>query len=175
MGCLIISMLNIAGCDEKKVGYQNSQLYDTGVISVLVPEGWQGYHGADVFNEFKENGDPNKIHVGKGVKDELELYFYPRIDIYFRDSLFSDFELNMMKNVYEKVEEIEPIQLANFIWTGFTASSMDYPYVFLFADDGSNALQVAILLENNNKKITINDEDVQLILNSIVINNQEAK
>ncbi len=165
-----MGMSCLTGC-ANEVNLQSSELYDTGIISVRVPEGWQGYHGADFFNEYDEKGNPNTIHVGKGAKEELELFSSPRIDINFKDTLFSTFELDIMKKAYDNVEDIDPITLDNFTWSGYKASSMDYPYIFLFADDGVNALHVAILLKNNDKSIAIDDQDVLYILESIKINN----
>ncbi len=155
----------------------SGELYSTGIISALVPAGWRAYHGADHHNQFGGKatgkatglGNPETIHIGKGAMDTAQLITKPRIDINFHKGLYSQLEMDFMRSAYDEVTDIAPFKFGNFSWSGYLAKTFNYPYILLFTSNGKDALQVAILLENQGETISFEDADVQFIMESIAI------
>lgn len=140
------------------------EMYDTGEFRALVPEGWQAFPVTDVFSE--DNAvDTSCFHIIKDGTSDLDLFSKPyvRFDYYGSDTM-------MMKpdsSWYENVEDVAPMQLGEHSWSGFTGEDGYGKMAVLWAEEGDIQYQVTIWLEVENKKITLEDTDVQAILASV--------
>ena len=123
-----------------------------------------GFHGADYFGDYEEGYDPNVIQIAKGAKSEIDMLSKPylMINFYADANAFSS-----SKSFYADAKDIEPIELGNYSWTGFTVENAGYPTAVLEATDGTITIQVTAILENGNEKISLDDADVQAIIASI--------
>lgn len=164
----IVAVAMLAGCsggakptDPADV---KGETFEGGNVSALVPDGWMGFHGADYFGDYEEGYDPNVIQIAKGAKSEIDMLSKPylMINFYADANAFSS-----SKSFYADAKDIEPIELGNYSWTGFTVENAGYPTAVLEATDGTITIQVTAILENGNEKISLDDADVQAIIASI--------
>ncbi|MBE6708893.1 MAG: hypothetical protein E7578_06600 [Ruminococcaceae bacterium] len=137
-----------------------SEIYDNGVIRLSVPEGWRTFIGS--------NSDgietPKKVLVYKNVNEPLEIFlragitvcYFAKGEFYFSPKMF-----------YDNVKDIDSFVLGNFEWTGYTCTSLGYPYTMLEARDDGRVFQVMVLMENGDEKISMEDADVREIIESI--------
>lgn len=138
----------------------NINQHDSGTVCVAVPEGWSVFAGTD--SEGKET--QKKLFVYKNAKDQFELFsragitvcYFPKADHYFSPKFF-----------YDNVEDMEPFLLGHYLWQGYTCTSLGYPYVMLEGKKDGEVMQVMILLQNGDEKISLSDADVQTIIESI--------
>lgn len=136
-----------------------SEIYDNGTIRVNVPEGWSAFLGAN--SEGKETA--SKVLVYKYVNEPLEIFARVGITVcYFGkgETYFSP------KWFYDDVRDIEPFILGRE-WTGYTCTSLGYPYVMLESHADGTVFQVMVLLENGDYRISMEDADVREIIESI--------
>ena len=134
--------------------------FDNGILCVIVPEGWKLFYGIDSDG----NKSPKKLHIYKGAETETDIYSKPGITVCF-------FEKNEIyistKSFYDNVCDTAPLKFGNHIWYGYTCTSLGYPYTMLDANDGGATLQVMILMSNGGQSISLEDEDVKIILESL--------
>ena len=137
-----------------------SQLYDNGVIRVKVPKGWNAFGTTD--SEGKET--LKKIFVYKNAQNPMDIFSKAGITIcYFSPK---DYYLSP-KGFYDNVEELSPISLGEYLWEGYTCTSLGYPYTMLEGKNQKGLFQVMMLMENNGERLSLEDEDVVEILASI--------
>ena len=138
----------------------NGELFDNGSVSVLVPDGWR------VFQHKDSDGTVNlrRLYVYKGAEHEFDIFtragitlcFYGKGMIYLTS-----------RNFYSDVCEIDPFTLGNYNWTGYTCTSLGYPYTVLEAEKDGCHIQLMILEKNGEHSISPEDEDVRAIIGSI--------
>jgi len=138
----------------------NGQLFDNGILRVFVPSGWKLFYGIDSDG----NASPKKLHIYKDAETEFDIFskagiticFYGKNEIYLSTRSF-----------YSDVRDIEPFERSDKLWNGFTCTSFDYPYTMLDAKHNGATFQVMILMKNGEHEISLEDEDVRSILESI--------
>lgn len=140
------------------------EMYDTGEFRALVPDGWAAFPITDVFSD-DNAADTSCFNIIKDGTSDLDLFSKPyvRFDYYGPDT-------QMMKpssEWYENVEEVAPMQLGSHSWSGFTGEDGYGKMAVLWAEEGDIQYQATIWLEVEDKKITLDDKDVQAILASV--------
>ena len=135
-----------------------------GNISVLVPDGWMGWYGPDIFQEYVELGyDPNAIQLAKDAKSEMDFLSNNNIQINYSE------DGRQRLGTMEGATDIEPFTAGGRTWTGYIYESAGLKNASLVSED--NQFSVAIGLERGDKKITLDDPDFLAILESIQVNN----
>ncbi|MDO4563442.1 MAG: membrane lipoprotein lipid attachment site-containing protein [Clostridia bacterium] len=164
----IVAVAMLAGCsggakptDPADV---KGETFDGGNVSALVPEGWMAFHGTDYFNDYEEGYDPSVINIVKDAKSELDMFTNPyvMINYYGPDSYFMS-----SRDLYDDAKDIEPMEIGSYSWSGYAHEGYGYPTAVLEATDGTISIQVTVILENGNKKISLDDAEVQAIIASI--------
>lgn len=141
------------------------EVYETSVMSVLVPDGWMVFPKADIFEEYPdEPGNPNGMQIYKGAEDEIDAFTKPGLTI---DYYNSDTTMVSPKSYYSDAEDITPFTTGDYTWEGFTATSLDKPLTVLISNDPQ--IQVSVWTDNDDGTISVDDADVQAILSSITI------
>ncbi|MBE6678547.1 MAG: hypothetical protein E7597_07115 [Ruminococcaceae bacterium] len=135
---------------------------NNGVLEVFVPDGWQHFAGTD--SDGKET--PYKLFVYKNANGPLDIFYKCGITLCFTPS---DKLYMSPKCFYDNVKDIEPITVGKYQWTGYTCTSLGYPYIMLESNTAPGILQAMLLLENGDNKIAFDDKDVKAILESINI------
>ena len=133
--------------------------FATEQFSVFVPSGWKAF-------TFTPKGrttgiDQRKVAVYKGGDQSNS----PGLTIlYYRP----DQSISTDTENFEEKEEIDPLKLDNYTWEGFFYTQSKLPYIQLKAESAEgHKFQVTILLEKNGAQISIDDADVQAMLESI--------
>ncbi len=137
-----------------------SEIYNNSVICAAVPEGWKAFEAIDSGG----NLTLKKFHVYKNAETPMDIFrkagitvcYFAKGDIYLSPRSF-----------YDNVEDIEPFELGEHLWQGYTCTSLGYPYTMLESHCDGVVFQVMILTENNGEKIALEDPDVTEILESI--------
>jgi hypothetical protein len=140
----------------------NREIFDNGILRVIVPSGWKLFYGIDADG----NESPKKLHIYKDAQTGLDVFtkagiticFYGKGEIYISPRAF-----------YDNVQDLESFALGGYIWHGYTCTSLGYPYTMLETMCDGVTFQIMILMENGEHKISLNDADVQLIIESISI------
>ena len=127
-----------------------------------MPDGWQHFAGAD--SEGKET--PFKLLVYKNVLSPVDIFAKCGITLIFTPA--DRFYLSP-KFFYDNVEDIEPLTIGRYQWTGYTCTSLGYPYIMLESKTEKGVLQGMILLKNGDNEISFDDVDVRAILESVNI------
>ena len=137
--------------------------FDSGIIKIAVPDGWMAFCGSDSGGK----ATPKKVHIYKDARRETDIFIRAGITIcYFGKQ---DYYLSP-KSFYDNVVDIEPFTLGAYTWNGYTCTSLGYPYTMLEAKHDGCVFQVMILEKNGEHEISLADEDVQAILESIIQN-----
>ena len=191
--CLMMAALGITmtGCGA-------GDTYDAGHISCTVPEGWKVFTAEDITqaassdtdeNEAEEADDeaedasdeaedtsdedmkdPDSIYLYKGAEKASDIFTANGITISYQEyGLLGSFD--DMKGYYNNVQEKDPLKLSNYEWEYFTGEMLDqYKYAIMMAEaDGDAVIQVNVVLKNKDNTISLEDEDVKAILESIKI------
>ena len=135
-------------------------MFDNGSVSVFVPDGWCAFQGMDS----DRNVNLRRVYVYKNAEHELDMFsragitlcFYGKREIYLTS-----------RNFYSDVCDITPFTLGEYEWTGYTCTSLGYPYTVLEAEKDGRHIQVMILEKNGEYSISPDDEDVHSIIESI--------
>lgn len=139
--------------------------FDNTLFEVFVPDGWKAFHGVDIFDDYEEGYDPHVVNIGKGVKDESEIFSKPMVNISYSGE---DFPLMIpTKDIYDEGKDIKDIETGEYTWKGFTAESLGYPIAVLYTEFDDKEIVVNITLENGDSKISLEDADVLAILEGI--------
>lgn len=138
------------------------ETYETERISALVPDGWKAFPAADVFDEYDGDYDPTTLNIIKGGESEFDMFTKPYMQIkYYPDNTMYD-----TRDWYDNVVDLEPMQLGGYTWNAFTGSSLDYPIAVLWTE-GDVQLQITVMLEVEDGKVSLDDMDVQAIIASV--------
>jgi len=107
---------------------------------------------------------PKKLHIYKDAQTPLDILSKAGITI----CLFEKNEVFLStKPFYDNVQDIEPLKLGKHLWSGFTCTSLNYPYTILESTHEGVTFQVMILKENGEHVISLDDSDVSSIIESI--------
>lgn len=141
-------------------------IYDTGEFQVVIPEGWLEAPVSDIFAEEDGALDSGALQIIKGGESSMDVFSKPYVDIRF----YGPDVLGMApdKDFYDDVEEIDDLELDNYTFEGFSCLSFGYEMTILFADDGDNQIQVVVYTDQEDGSISVTDDDVLQILESIV-------
>lgn len=141
--------------------------YDNGVIRVTVPEGWLAFCGTD------SGGceTPKKLHIYKDAVSPLDIFTRAGITVCFygRDEI-----LLPSKWFYDDACDIEPFECGDKLWQGYTCSSFGFPYTMLDTRVGEVTFQVMILKKNGEHEISLKDDDVRTVLESLAPSKGES-
>ena len=140
------------------------EMFDSGYFRIIVPVGWMAFFGID--SECKTT--QKKVHIYKGAKLETDIFTHAGITICFFDR--QDYYLSP-RFIYDNVVDMEPFALGEYIWNGYTCTSCGYPYTMLEAKNDGCVFQVMILMKNGEHEISLDDEDVKVILESLTQTN----
>lgn len=133
-----------------------------GVIGVCILPGWMAFCGID--SEGHEN--PKKLHIYKNIYSQADIFSHPGITVCY----FGEDEIYFSPRFfYDNVQDIPSFRLGERLWTGYTCTSLSYPYTMLENHSEDGVLQIMILMENSSEKISLEDPDVRTILQSITI------
>ena len=137
-----------------------SEWFENGILRVLVPSGWKLFYGIDS----EGNASPRNLHIFKGAQTELDVFSKAGITVFYhgKDEIYIS-----TKDFYENVRDLEPFECGGHLWNGYTCTSFGYPYTMLEAKDDGCVFQVMILMKNGEYEISLNDEDVRSIIESI--------
>lgn len=132
--------------------------FATDQFSVFVPEGWKAF-------TFTPRGrttgvDPRKVAMHKGNQLSTPgltiLYFRPN------QTMPSD------NQDFEDIEDLEPLEIGDLVYEGFSYVQSDLAYMQLRTENAEgHKFQVTILLEKNGEQLSVDDPDVQEILESL--------
>ncbi len=138
----------------------NGQLFDNGILRVFLPSGWKLFYGIDSDGK----ASPKKLHIYKDAQTELDIFTKAGITICF----YGENEIFLSPRFfYDDACDIEPFESGGKLWNGFTCSSFGYPYTMLDSKDNGVTFQVMILTKNGEHEISLNDEDVRAVIESI--------
>lgn len=137
-----------------------TDLFDSGCFRIFVPDGWMAFCGID--SECRTT--PKKVHIFKDAKLETDIFthagiticFFGKQDIYISPKFF-----------YDNVVDIDPFTLGAYTWSGYTCTSLGYPYTMLETEHDGCVFQVMILEKNGAHEISLHNTDVQNILKSL--------
>lgn len=166
---LCLTVFTACGKDEAPETPEavKGETYETEMLSALVPEGWKAFQGADSFDEYEGEYDPTTLNIIKGGESDWDIFTKPYVQvIYYPDN--SDNLMYVAKDWYDDVVDLEPMKLGGYTWNAFTGSSFDYPVAVLWTD-GDVQIQIAVMLEVEGNKISLDDMDVQAIIESVKI------
>ena len=141
-----------------------SEWFDNGILRVLVPSGWKLFYGID--SECRTT--QKKVHIYKDAKLETDIFTHAGITICFFDR--QNYYLSP-KFIYDNVADMEAFTLGAYTWNGYTCTSLGYPYTMLEAKQDGCVFQVMILMKNGEHEISLDDEDVKTILESLTQTN----
>ena len=138
----------------------SGQLFKNGILRVFVPSGWKLFYGIDSDG----TASPKKLHIYKDAQTESDIFSKAGITVCF----FGKNEIFLSTRVfYDNVCDIEPFESGSRLWNGFTCTSFGYPYTILESTQGGVTFQVMILKENGEHSISMDDDDVKMIIESI--------
>lgn len=173
---LVLSVCLLWGCGSSEEAGKKAEattqaaaeptVYETGTFSVKVPDGWKAIPVTDPFAEEPNTLDPDALHIGKGIEAEMDLFTNPYIRV---DYFGPDLEWSSPKDFYEDPQDLEPFTTGSYTWEGFTVAEFGTVNAILVSHNGDQTFQVSVILENGDKKISLEDEDVRLILESIAL------
>lgn len=141
-----------------------TDLFDSGYFRINVPVGWMAFWGID--SECRTTR--KKVHIYKDAKQETDIFTHAGITICFFNR--QDWYLSP-KFIYDNVADMEAFTLGAYTWSGYTCTSLGYPYTMLEAKQDGCVFQVMILMKNGEHEISLDDADVKIILESLTQTN----
>lgn len=148
---------------ESEIIILEEKTYDVGQFSVFIPAGWKEI----TFESFDDPASfrTDCVCVCKGGRS---LHSDPYVQVnYYGPSITM---MSVYKGVYKDVRDVEEFTAGNFTWKVFFASSFGKPFILLQTNAGTNEFQITIWNEQDNGSITLEDDDVQAIINSLTPN-----
>lgn len=169
---MILSMAACGGGGGGKTSDEpetvKGEIYNAGILSALVPNGWKAFGVVDQWAEKEGAMKPDYFQIGKGAKEDYDLYSKPSVAIQYYDE-----GTDMMvpdKSFYEEAKDVADIELGGRTWSGFTGKSMNAPLMILWTGEaGGDQFQVVIWLDMGDGTISVDDADVQAIIASIAV------
>lgn len=144
-------------------------VFSTGTVKVNVPQDWIVIGANETMDGYNDKeANINGIYLCKGAKSDMDVFDFPGIQVTYYGA--NTIMLGATKDFYENTKDVDPINLDNYEWSGFSAESMGAPLTILFAnpDDGEgDQFQVAVWQEMGGKTIALDDADVLEIISSI--------
>lgn len=147
-------------------GMYSGDLYNTGLFQAFCPDGWDNFPVKDFWEADKLDETALQFVKGK-LKNDFDFYYHASIrmtcygpDVYLMDS----------RDYYEDVEDMELEDFSGRIWDGYTGNYGDDRNFYLHTQDEKHHYVVTGLLEARDSSITLADNDVLLILSSIIGN-----
>lgn len=141
-------------------------VYDAGKVSAIVPDGWKAFGMTDLYADDATTMDETKIRIAKGAETEMDLYSKPFIEIDYYTP-----DIDMMtpeKDFYDNAKDIKAVKIGDRTWNGITGTSLDAPLTVLWTGKaGADQFQVTLWTEMDGSKISLDDADVQSIIESI--------
>lgn len=136
------------------------KIFYNGIMSVVIPQGWNCFYGIDS----EGNKSEKKLHVFKGAETEFDVFSRAGLTICFygKEDIFIT-----IREFYDNVQDIEPFELGEHRWTGYTCTSFGYHYTMLTSFRDGVVFYVMLLTKNGEYKISLEDADVKTILESI--------
>lgn len=135
-------------------------IFECGKLRVSVPDSWMAFCGTDSGGKIT----PKKVHIYKGISLETDIFTHAGITVCFFDK--EDYYLSP-KHFYDNVADIEPFTLGAYTWSGYTCTSLGYPYTMLDSERDGRILQVMLLMKNGEYEISLEDADVRRIIESL--------
>ena len=151
--------------DEEPASEDTGTVYDTGAMKLTVAPGWKAFPVADVFAEEADATNPNALSVIKGGKSDADTFTKPYIYITYFDP--DTYGVAPDKEFYDDVVDLEPIELENHTYTGFSCTSFGYELSILWLEEGEHQFQVAVYTNQEDGQISLTDEDLLSMLNSL--------
>lgn len=170
-GCQSDKKDSKSGKKAEKEPAVKGELYDAGNVTVLIPEGWKAFAVYDVFTD---GDDPDAVSIIKGGKEEYDSFTKPyiRIDYYGPDTEM----MGGLEDWYQQTTSLEPMKLGSHTWQGFTTTDYGGLMAVLWCDEGAHQYQASVQLEvDSGEKISLKDEDVQAILESVAPSDGSAQ
>lgn len=153
-----------AGGDQQ--GEIKGETYDTGDLSVLVPEGWTAIPVADLWAEEEGATDPTTVRLCKGGSTEMDLLSYPSLQIHYYDE--NTYMSEPSTQWYDDPADLDPLTLGGKTWKGFSASSFGDQLIILWTgEQAGDQYDVTIWPEKSEGSFSLEDADVQAIIASI--------
>ena len=147
----------------------NGRVEDTGLFSVFVPEGWLGVSSINVVDDYY---GPTVFTIYKCVEDESDARSTPFVIVNY---MGVNTTLLSPRSSYESVEDLNDMTFGNYTYTVYTGISLGHPYTILEAQGDHSDFLISICMENENGvSISLNDADVQEILDSITVTDPDV-
>ena len=155
------------------------EIYDTGELRALVPDGWAAFPIPDVFADEPDAVKTSCFHIIKGGVSDRDIHAKPyiRLECLEPGVQIADPDPALEKNV----EDVGPLNLGGYSWNGYVFEDCFGGYgkpvigkmAVLWTEAGSTRYEAVIRLEFNGQKgkISLEDDDVQAILASVQSSN----
>ena len=137
-----------------------TELFDSGYFSIEVPTGWMAFFGIDS----QCRTTKKTVHICKDAKLETDIFTHACITVCFYDKQDNYISPRF---IYDNVNDMDAFTLGAYTWNGYTCTSLGYPYTMLEADHDGCVFHVMILMKNGEYEISLEDEDVKMILESL--------
>ncbi|MBQ7500946.1 MAG: hypothetical protein IJT91_08635 [Clostridia bacterium] len=147
---------------------------DAGKISVTVPEGWKAFAVSDMMGDYNSEHNPNAINVYKGAINQLDTRSTPYIEIRYYSADSTEFNAGTQKDLYTEVIDIDPTEIGDRTWSGFSGVNGTTPVAVLTSTEKDGGKLVLTLFMNvNGSTISLEDEDVDGIISAITVKTEE--
>lgn len=155
------------------------EIYDTGELRALVPDGWAAFPIPDVFADEPDAVKTSCFHIIKDGASDRDIHAKPYIRLECLESgvQIADPDPALDKNL----EDVGPLDLGGHSWSGYVCEDCFGGYgkpvigkmAVLYTEDGNTLYEAVIRLEFNGQKgkISLEDRDVQAILASVQSSN----
>ena len=125
------------------------------------------FPAADMWSDDPNATDPDQLNIVKGGETEFDMLSKPYIQIvhYEPESM-----LTPSKDFYDTAEDVDPVTTGALTWEGFRAEGLlgDTIIIMWTTNADGHQFQINIYDKTSEGTITLNDADVQAILESIV-------
>ena len=160
----VVMIGSVAGCGGSAapatVEEVKGTAYDTGMFSMLVPDGWFGIATSDLFDEYDGDYDPTQYSAYKDAKKELDAFSKPGVVVKYYPPSTTKWS---PKDWYDDSKDIDPVTIGGRTWTRFTCTSLDYPLcVWETGEAGEDQFQVTVYLDNGDSKVKLTEDDVEV-------------
>ncbi len=153
----------------------SGEIYDTGELRALVPDGWAAFPIPDVFADEPDAVKTSCFHIIKDGISERDIHAKPyiRLECLEPDAQIAEPDPTLDKNA----EDVGPLVLGDHSWSGYVCEDCFGGYgkpvigkmAVLWTRVGNVGYEAVIRLEFNGQKekISLEDSDVQAILASV--------
>lgn len=134
------------------------EIYDTGELRALVPDGWAAFPIPDVFADEPDAVKTSCFHIIKGGVSDRDIHAKPyiRLECLEPGVQIADPDPALEKNV----EDVGPLNLGGYSWNGYVFEDCFVGYgkpvigkmAVLWTEAGSTRYEAVIRLEFNGQK-----------------------